>query len=105
MQVRVPVDQIRVASHLDQSWTDWFGGMAITNEDDGSATLSGLLPDQAALNGILVQIGNRPARCCTADMILFDGCQDTVTLRITRRRTVRSPNVQATSVPDLNTVT
>jgi hypothetical protein len=48
--------QIRVPGHLDESWSDWAGGMTITVEmaEDGLpvTTLTGVV-DQAALHGIL----------------------------------------------------
>ena len=49
--------RIRVQGNLDNSWVDRLGGMAITVDkslDKPSVTiLEGLLPDQAALSGIL----------------------------------------------------
>lgn len=50
--------RIRVRGHLDEAWADWFEGLAITNLEGGEAELSGPLPDQAALQGVLNQIGN-----------------------------------------------
>jgi hypothetical protein len=47
------VYQIRVESHLDPGWTDWFGGLTITREDDGNTLLTGEVVDQAALYGLL----------------------------------------------------
>lgn len=47
---------IRVAGHLDSRWTSVFGAMAITRHDDGTTTLRGSLPDQAALHGALAQL-------------------------------------------------
>jgi hypothetical protein len=48
--------QIKVPGYLDESWSDWAGGMAITfeTEDDGPpvTTLTGTV-DQAALQGLL----------------------------------------------------
>jgi len=48
--------QIKVPGYLDESWSDWAGGMAITfeSEDDGPpvTTLTGTF-DQAALQGLL----------------------------------------------------
>ena len=40
---------IRVKGHLGPQWTDWFGGMAITLEEDGDTLLTGQVADQAAL--------------------------------------------------------
>ena len=49
--------QIKVPGHLDESWSDWAGGMTITveSEDDGPpiTTLTGVVADQAALQGLL----------------------------------------------------
>ena len=45
--------QIRIKGHLDSQWTDWFGGLSITLENNGDTLLTGLLVDQAALYGVL----------------------------------------------------
>jgi hypothetical protein len=42
---------IRVRGHLDQSWSAWFDDLAITNEANGDAVLTGPVVDQAALHG------------------------------------------------------
>ena len=47
---------IRVRGHLDGTWSDWFGGLAITNLAGGDALLTGELADQAALHGVLTQV-------------------------------------------------
>ncbi len=47
------VYQIRIKGHLSPHWTDWFGGMTITLEDDGDTLLTGPVVDQAALHGLL----------------------------------------------------
>lgn len=52
--------QIRVLGKLEERWSDWFNGMAITFEtgEDGSTitTLTGVVIDQTALHGILNRI-------------------------------------------------
>ena len=52
--------QIRVQGRLDESWSDWLDGLAITFEKgcDGSGvtTLTGAVVDQAALHGVLNRI-------------------------------------------------
>jgi hypothetical protein len=45
--------QIRVKGHLDVSWSEWLGGMALTQGPDGVTTLTGPVADQAALYGLL----------------------------------------------------
>ena len=54
IEPRQPVAyQVRVKGHLGGQWTDWFGGLAISLEDNGDTLLTGLVIDQAALHGLL----------------------------------------------------
>lgn len=48
--------EIRVRGHLPDRWADWFEGMAITLDDDGSTLLTGPVADQAALHGLLKKV-------------------------------------------------
>ena len=48
--------QIRIRSHLGPRWTAWFGGLAITLEDNGDTLLTGPVVDQAALHGLLRRV-------------------------------------------------
>ena len=50
--------QIKVKGHLDDTLAGWFEGMTLSNPEDGDAILSGRVPDQAALQGILNRISN-----------------------------------------------
>lgn len=47
---------IRVAGHGGPLWSEWFAGLTVTNLEDGEAILSGPLPDQAALHGVLTRL-------------------------------------------------
>ena len=49
---------IKIKGHLDMKWADWFDGMQIIHENDGTTTLKGTVIDQAALQGILKKIRN-----------------------------------------------
>jgi hypothetical protein len=44
---------IRVHGHLDLTWSDWFDGLTITYDADGTTTLQGPVADQAALYGLI----------------------------------------------------
>lgn len=52
------VYEIRIKGHLQDRWENWFEGMTLTREDNGTTTLSGRLPDQTALHSILLKIRN-----------------------------------------------
>jgi hypothetical protein len=48
--------EIRLKGHMEARWVEWFDGLAITLEENGSTLLSGPLADQAALHGILKKV-------------------------------------------------
>src|SRR5512141_1222904 len=48
--------QIRLKGHLGSQWTDWFGGLTITLEENGDTLLTGPVIDQAALFGLLKKV-------------------------------------------------
>ena len=48
--------QIRIQGQLGRQWTDWFGGLTITRDDDGNTLLTGAVVDQAALHGLLKKV-------------------------------------------------
>jgi len=50
------VYQIRIEGHLGPQWTEWFGDLTITLEDNGETLLTGPVVDQAALHGLLRKI-------------------------------------------------
>ncbi|TXN30362.1 hypothetical protein [Lacisediminihabitans profunda] len=50
--------QIRLQGRLDESWSDWFEGFTVTNENGGTTTLTGPVIDQSALHGLLRRVGD-----------------------------------------------
>ena len=50
------VYQIRIKGHLNSSWSEWFEGLSMTHEEDGTTVLTGPVADQPALHGLLVKI-------------------------------------------------
>ena len=48
--------RIRVQGHLSPTFQDRFGGLCIEQQEAGATLLSGTLPDQAALYGVLLQL-------------------------------------------------
>ncbi len=48
--------RIQVKGQLRPEWSDWFGGMSITAEENGDTTISGPVADQPALHALLVSV-------------------------------------------------
>lgn len=48
--------QIRLQGHLDPRWTGWFAGLEISHTAEGETLISGPVPDQAALHGLLRKV-------------------------------------------------
>ncbi len=48
--------EIRVEGYLPGGWSDWFEGLDVECDPSGDTVLSGHLPDQAALHGVLAKI-------------------------------------------------
>jgi hypothetical protein len=48
--------EIRVEGHLGPHWSEWFGGFALSQGQDGSTTLTGAVVDGAALFGLLDRV-------------------------------------------------
>lgn len=45
-----------VRGHLDDRWSEWLGGLSIHRTEDGCSVLTGPVPDQAALHGVIARI-------------------------------------------------
>jgi hypothetical protein len=48
--------EIRLKGHLEPRWADWFDGLTLTQERDGTTVLRGSVVDQAALHGVLGKV-------------------------------------------------
>jgi hypothetical protein len=67
--------QIRVKGHLDEILAEWFDSLTISNQEDGEAVLSGCLPDQAALHGVLKQINNLGLTLISVNAVTERNCE------------------------------
>lgn len=45
--------EINIKGHLDERWSEWFAGLKLTYLEGDVTLLSGTLPDQAAIYGLL----------------------------------------------------
>ena len=48
--------EIRVKGQINKQWSEWFGGLTISHSDPDESVLTGLVPDQAALYGIISRL-------------------------------------------------
>ena len=69
--------QIRVKGHLGEQWRGWFDGLVITNLEQGEALLSGPLPDQAALHGVLTKIRDLGLPLLAVSQVALDRKENT----------------------------
>ena len=56
MHSSVHTYQIRIKGHISDSWASWFEGLTLRRGENGDTVLSGELPDQTALHGVLMLI-------------------------------------------------
>jgi hypothetical protein len=61
--------ELRVEGHLDGHWTSWFDGLRLTHESDGTTTLHALVPDQAALHGLLTKVRDLGATLISVEVV------------------------------------
>ncbi len=48
--------EIRIAGHLPPHWSEWFEGLSVSLEPNGTTLLSGPVIDQAALYALLKKV-------------------------------------------------
>lgn len=48
--------QIRVKGQIDERWSEWLDGLAITHTGEDETVLTGLIPDQSALYGLMSKL-------------------------------------------------
>jgi len=67
--------KIRVKGILDSTWSDWFDGFTITQQN-GESILKGQVTDQAALHGILAKINDLGLTIITVEKKELDQIED-----------------------------
>ena len=65
--------RIRICGHLNEAWSDWFGGLSITQENDGTTTLAGSVVDQAALYGLITRLRDLGATLLAIEQLANNG--------------------------------
>ena len=61
--------ELKVQGHLDGHWASWFDGLTLTHENDGTTTLHAVVPDQAALHGLLTQVRDLGATLISVEVV------------------------------------
>lgn len=56
MRSSVYTYRFRIKGHLSDNWASWFDGLDIERTPNGDTLISGVLPDQTALHGVLMVI-------------------------------------------------
>jgi hypothetical protein len=67
----VEIYEIKLQGHLDTKWSEWFYGMTITHEGDGT-TVCGPLPDQIVLHSVLDRIRDMNLQLISVNKIVSD---------------------------------
>jgi hypothetical protein len=48
--------EIRIKGHIKKQWSEWFGGLTIDHSIPNETVLTGRVPDEAALYGIISRL-------------------------------------------------
>ena len=70
--------KIRIKGHMDTKWADWFEGLQIMHEKDGTSTLYGPISDQAALHSILRKIRDLNLQLISVKKVNIDAQDETL---------------------------
>lgn len=65
--------EIKIRGHLSEQWTEWFAPLTLKYTAEGDTILVGPLPDQAALQGILINLSNLTLELISVNQIETDG--------------------------------
>jgi len=68
--------QIRIEGQLGPQWSDWFEGLSITQEEDGTTLLTGPVADQSALHGLLKKVRDLGMPLVSVNRMETDGCSN-----------------------------
>ncbi len=69
--------KIQIKGHMDSKWADWFDDLQIIHEKDGTTTIYGPIPDQAALHSILRKIRDLNLQLISVKQVELDAEDET----------------------------
>lgn len=56
LNLLMDIYEFQIKGHLDDRWSEWFGGLAVQRWENGTTVLVGPLVDQAALYGVIIRL-------------------------------------------------
>ena len=65
--------EIRVKGRIDEHWSEWFDGLAIAHSGQDETVLTGPIPDQAALYGLIAKIRNLGLSLRSVSCVEYEG--------------------------------
>lgn len=81
--------EIRIEGHLDSHWTEWFSGWQIYHDENFTTLLTGQVPDQPALYGILAKINGLNLTLISANRVKYSETNESGVNRIEESNQVR----------------
>ena len=84
------VYRIHVEGHVNNTLSDWFDGMTLTQMPDGTTILTGTVTDQPALHGLLLKLHNMglPLIACDRVSDCENGCTSSQKIKSTKERSL-----------------
>ncbi len=61
--------EIRIKGEIDEHWSEWFDGLAITHTRQNESLLLGSVKDQAALYGLLIRLRDLNLALVSVDVL------------------------------------
>jgi hypothetical protein len=68
--------QIKIEGQLGPEWSDWFDGLSIAQQEDGTTLLTGSVSDQSALHGLLKKVRDLGMPLVSVNRMETDGCSN-----------------------------
>ena len=65
--------EIRVKGRIDEHWSEWFDGLTIAHSDQNETVLTGLIPDQPALYGLIAKLRDLGLSLRSVSCIEYEG--------------------------------
>ncbi len=65
--------EIRVKGCIDEQWSEWFDGLTIAQSGQNETVLTGPIPDQSALYGLIAKLRDLGVSLRSSECVEIDG--------------------------------